>query len=393
MIQDSINRISYDGNGIATEFAYPFTIITISDIKVMIVDTDGTETVLTNDYYVDEVNSKVDYPGYPEGEEPLPENQPPILATGQKIVIYRELSVTQLTSLFDQYPFKTIEAMIDKTTILLQQLKDAQERALTLSVSTDTAVSLILPAPSALKSFRWNASANKLELTADPATVLASVQGYTEQAEGYATSANEDAETATTGANTATSQAAIAVAAAELFTLATQAEAEAGTNAVHIMTPLRVEQQVTKKLSEREQAIIATTPEDLDNSKKVANTEWIRSRIASLVSGCIASVATQAGFAAVAAVNGYIKLPSWLGNIVLQWGFINTNTGTISFPIPFPSNCWNVLMQRQTVEHNDWTSNVSAWNVSNFTWNRSNYEGGYNTDATTSHQFYIAIGN
>ena len=244
MIQDSINRISYDGNGIATEFAYPFTIITISDIKVMIVDTDGTETVLTNDYYVDEVNSKVDYPGYPEGEEPLPENQPPILATGQKIVIYRELSVTQLTSLFDQYPFKTIEAMIDKTTILLQQLKDAQERALTLSVSTDTAVSLILPAPSALKSFRWNSSANKLELTADPATVLASVQGYTEQAEGYATSANEDAETATTGANTATSQAEIATQAAATMTLATQAEAEAGTDNVHYMSALRTLQTI-----------------------------------------------------------------------------------------------------------------------------------------------------
>ena len=172
MIQDSINRISYAGNGVATEFAFPFSITTTNDVKVMLVDADGTETILTNDYTVDDVNSKVTYPGYPAGEEPPLEDQPPILAEGQRIVIYRELEITQLTSLFSQYPFKTIEAMIDKTTILLQQLKDAQQRALTLSVSTDTAVSSALPAPSALKSFRWNSAGTALETTIDPATVV-----------------------------------------------------------------------------------------------------------------------------------------------------------------------------------------------------------------------------
>lgn len=210
MIQDSVNRISYDGNGIATEFAYPFSITSPNDVKIMIVDTDGTETILTNDYTVDDVNSKVTYPGYPAGEEPPAEDQPPILAVGQRIVIYRELDVTQLTSLFDQYPFKTIETMIDKVTILLQQIKDAQQRALTLSVSTDTGVSLVLPAPAANKSFRWNSAGTALELTADPATVLASVQGYTEQAEGYATTANEKAVIATNKAVTATEQANLA---------------------------------------------------------------------------------------------------------------------------------------------------------------------------------------
>lgn len=258
MIQDSVNRISYDGNGIATEFAYPFSITTTNDVKVMIVDANGTETILTNDYYVDEANSKVDYPGYPPGEEPLPELQPPVLATGQRIVIYRELDVTQLTSLFDQYPFKTIETMIDKTTILLQQLQDAQQRALTLSASTGTDVSLILPAPSALKSFRWNAAGTALELTADPATVLASVQGYTELAEGYATTANEKAGIATAGATTATQQASLAIEAAETMTLATQAEAEAGTDNVKRMSPLRVAQQTTARIASQAEAEAGT---------------------------------------------------------------------------------------------------------------------------------------
>ena len=258
MIQDSVNRISYDGNGIATEFAYPFSITSTQDVKVMLVDTDGTETILTADYYVDEANSKVDYPGYPPGEEPLPELQPPVLADGQRIVIYRELDVTQLTSLFDQYPFKTIEVMIDKTTILLQQLKDAQQRALTLSVSTDTGVSLILPAPSPNKSFRWNAAGTGLELTADPATVLASVQGYTDLAEGYATTANEKAGIATAGANTATEQAGLAIEAAETFTLATQAEAEAGTENTKAMTSLRTLQALLANIATQLQAETGT---------------------------------------------------------------------------------------------------------------------------------------
>ena len=258
MIQDSVNRISYDGNGLATEFAYPFSITSTNDIKVMLVDVDGTETILTNNYYIDEANAKVNYPGYPPGEEPLPELQPPVLATGQRIVIYRELDVTQLTSLFEQYPFKTIEVMIDKTTILLQQLKDAQQRALTLSVSTGTDVSLILPAPSAHKSFRWNADGTKLELTEDPATVLASVQGYTALAEGYVTTVDEKATLATNGANTATEQATLATEAAATMILATQAEAEAGTDNVKRMSPLRVSQQTTARIASQAEAEAGT---------------------------------------------------------------------------------------------------------------------------------------
>ena len=203
MIQDAVNRISYDGNGIATEFAYPFSITTTNDVKVMLVDANGTETILTNDYYVDEANSKVDYPGYPPGEEPLPELQPPILTDGQRIVLYRELDVTQLTSLFDQYPFKTIELMIDKTTILLQQLQDAQQRALTLSVSTGTDVSPILPAPSPNKTFKWAADGKSLVLTDDPAVVYevavnlyAAVQAAGDETLGYKNAAQSSAEAA-----------------------------------------------------------------------------------------------------------------------------------------------------------------------------------------------------
>ncbi len=51
------------------------------------------------------------------------------------------------------------------------------------------------------------------------------------------------------------------------------------------------------------------------------------------------------GFAAVFATNGFISFPSWLGGLVIQWGYnsdIVTVEKTITFPIPFPSYCYNV---------------------------------------------------
>lgn len=53
MIAHVDNRITYNGNGNATEFAYQFKILDRTDIKVMLTDADGKEKLLTKDYYVD----------------------------------------------------------------------------------------------------------------------------------------------------------------------------------------------------------------------------------------------------------------------------------------------------------------------------------------------------
>ena len=51
------------------------------------------------------------------------------------------------------------------------------------------------------------------------------------------------------------------------------------------------------------------------------------------------------GFAASFATNGYISFPTWLGGLIIQWGY-NSDTVTveksISFPITFPTACYNV---------------------------------------------------
>ena len=51
------------------------------------------------------------------------------------------------------------------------------------------------------------------------------------------------------------------------------------------------------------------------------------------------------GFAASFATNGYISFPTWLGGLVIQWGY-NSNVVDIevliTFPIAFPTACYNV---------------------------------------------------
>jgi len=70
-------------------------------------------------------------------------------------------------------------------------------------------------------------------------------------------------------------------------------------------------------------------------------TSWITASIQSLVSSCIAAVATAAGFSYSFGSNGYIVFPSWLSGIIFQWG--NNSIGqnatiTQSLPISFPTS-------------------------------------------------------
>lgn len=88
---------------------------------------------------------------------------------------------------------------------------------------------------------------------------------------------------------------------------------------------------------------VATTANDptyADNSTRPASTEWVRS--------AMLAIATAAGFAVSLATNGYIKFPSWLGGLIIQWGTsanvaADTNI-TVSFPLAFPQSCYIVIL-------------------------------------------------
>lgn len=171
MIGSSENRVSYNGNGNAKEFAFEFKILNASDIKVLLVNADGTEKLLTKDYFVDIEKSVVRYPGYAPGAELPLEQQPPILPTGSKLVLYREVPITQQTKLDQFWPFNVIEAALDKLTIICQQLSDGFSRCLKLSESVPKDVNPTIPVEVG-KSFRWSDDGKKIVLTDDPAKVL-----------------------------------------------------------------------------------------------------------------------------------------------------------------------------------------------------------------------------
>ena len=126
----------FDGDGVTTAFPFTFPYDSANDIVVVLIDTDTTETVLTSDYYVNTVNSTVYYPGYAPGAEPPLADQPPVLAVGQKLMVYRKTPVTQLSDLGNKWPFATIEGGLDKLTMILQETSYDVDCALRVSDAT-----------------------------------------------------------------------------------------------------------------------------------------------------------------------------------------------------------------------------------------------------------------
>ena len=147
MIDSIVIKESYFGDGSTTQFPFSFPFIDASDIKVTIHDIDtGEETTLTSDYYVDTINSKVLYPGYPPGEAPPLSEQPGPLPVGQKLIVYRSTPISQLKDLGDKYPLPIIEEMVDKVTLILQELAEKLSRAVIVEIGSDTTPDQLLQA-------------------------------------------------------------------------------------------------------------------------------------------------------------------------------------------------------------------------------------------------------
>ena len=203
------NRITYNGNGNATEFAYQFKILDRTDIKVLLTDADGKEKLLTKDYYVDVEKSVVRYPGYAVGAEVPESERPAVLPTGWKLTIYREVPVTQETDLPDQYPFNQVEDIGDKLTMIAQQLTDTTGRSLKIGVSKSTDIDTVIPWENG-KSFRISDDGKTLELSEDPAKVLPLAQGVYAQTQAQAQSAAASAAAAAKSEDSAFESAGVA---------------------------------------------------------------------------------------------------------------------------------------------------------------------------------------
>lgn len=113
--------------------------------------------------------------------------------------------------------------------------------------------------------------------------------------------------------------------------VATQAEAEAGTNNVKRMTPLRVFQAM--------RSAAAKATEVLRGVLRVGTQAEVD--VGVLDDVAVTPKKLRMGFASSFAANGYIAFPSWLGGFIIQWGTVTEYVVT-SFPLAFPNQAFAI---------------------------------------------------
>lgn len=118
--------VVYQCDGRNKKFIFPYDFVQIEDIKLTIVDEDGTEAVQVGNIDYDESTKSVIYPANGDA-----------LAVGQKVILERKTPISQDTDLPDEYPFENIERATDKIVLILQEMKADLDRSLKIRVDSD----------------------------------------------------------------------------------------------------------------------------------------------------------------------------------------------------------------------------------------------------------------
>jgi hypothetical protein len=126
-VSSSTSRVSYNGNGSTTVFAYTFKVLDQDDLTVIVRSSNGTETVqtITTHYTVSGVGSD-------SGGNVTMVTAP---ASGETITILREQPLTQGLDLVpnDPFPAETLEEALDKLTFMVQTVEEEVGRSLKAS--------------------------------------------------------------------------------------------------------------------------------------------------------------------------------------------------------------------------------------------------------------------
>lgn len=194
-VQKNLVKNIYVGNGSTTQFPITFDVNTEHPeyIHVYIGAAEESSTE-TDNYEVDLSAKKVTYP-----KEGTP------LATGQKIIIVRQLPLNQLLDLINQGDFfaDDIERAFDDNIMIAQQLNERLSRAVVMDVSVDGANFNTTLQLKPGKAIKINDSGTGFELTKDPAEVLSIAENLLQQTKQQANIATEQASIATNKANAA----------------------------------------------------------------------------------------------------------------------------------------------------------------------------------------------
>ena len=146
------SRIGYNGNGATTAFAFPYRFLVSADLVVTLVLADTTQVVkvLNTDYTVTGAGD--------DAGGTVTMVVPP--ATGQQLVIVRDVPLTQETDYIsgDPFPAESHETALDKLTMISQRLNNLISRSIRLSDADLLVSSTILPSPIANATLVWNAT-------------------------------------------------------------------------------------------------------------------------------------------------------------------------------------------------------------------------------------------
>ena len=156
MIQDESIKVVYKGDGVNAVFDYPYALDSKSLIICYIYDNQFDELITAGQQFKDGTTTSVERNG--KKLTVKVDNKAP--TDRYDITLTRTTPTDQLTDLPNVYPYNDIEKSLDKTTLQMQELKDAQSRA--LKVSEDVNVDVVLPKPKPNSIYAWNDTADKL---------------------------------------------------------------------------------------------------------------------------------------------------------------------------------------------------------------------------------------
>jgi len=151
-------RVSYSGNGVTTDFSFPYKFLADEDLIVTLIDADGVETtqVLNTDYTVS---------GEGTASGTVAMVTPP--TSTETLLIVRELEITQEVDYITGGPFpaETHEGALDRLTMIAQQLSRGVDLSLKISEADSEGVSTLLPPPESNNYIKWNATGTGFENT------------------------------------------------------------------------------------------------------------------------------------------------------------------------------------------------------------------------------------
>lgn len=234
MISTSENQVIYDGTGSKKDFDFAFKILEPTDIHLIRVNKEGEEKEVVSDFFVDIEAGKVYYPGYAPGAEEPSADVPPVLQEGEKLIVYRDVPITQEDDMPEQWPFDVIENALDKSCIIDQQLKGDIDRAIKFSRVVGENFDATFPIVPG-KTIRIKNDGTGFETTEDPAVVYNEALALSVNVDNAVIDAQNAANEASTQKNEAMQQAQIATEKAEQVTTDTSYVREQANNIADVL--------------------------------------------------------------------------------------------------------------------------------------------------------------